>query len=100
MIVLWESVATLPSGPPTARQLRSARLAQEAEGCRFEWLLFVGEDLKAVLAMGFLLYQSKSGLTSAPRAPHAWEVNLGSRSDRRTSSGHRSPLIEVQCEQR
>ena len=39
------------------------------------------------------------GRTSAPRRPQAWQVNRGSRSDRRTSSGHRSPLIAVQCEQ-
>jgi hypothetical protein len=37
----------------------------------------------------------KCGLTSAPRRPQAWQVNRGSRSDRRTSSGHRSPVIAV-----
>jgi len=40
--------------------------------------------------------QSKLGLTSAPLWPQAWQVNRGSRSDSRTSSGHRSPLIVVE----
>ena len=42
------------------------------------------------------LSQSKSGLTSAPRAPHAEQMNLGSRSDSRTSSDHRSRLILIE----
>jgi hypothetical protein len=33
---------------------------------------------------------SNSGLTSAPRRPQALQVNLGSRSDSRTSSPHRA----------
>jgi hypothetical protein len=31
-----------------------------------------------------------------PRRPQAWQVNRGSRSDRRTLSGHRSPLISIE----
>jgi len=40
-----------------------------------------------------ILAGGKSGRTSAPRLPHAEQMNLGSRSDSRTSSAHRSPLI-------
>jgi hypothetical protein len=37
----------------------------------------------------------KSGRTSAPFRPQAWQVNSGLMSDSRTSSGHLSPLIAV-----
>jgi hypothetical protein len=40
--------------------------------------------------------QLKFGRTSAPFWPQTWQVNSGSRSDSRTSSGHLSPLIAVQ----
>jgi hypothetical protein len=40
---------------------------------------------------------SNIGLTSAPRCPQAGHVNFGSRSDSRTSSGHRSALIAIDC---
>jgi hypothetical protein len=40
--------------------------------------------------------QSKFGRTSAPFVPQTWQVNRGSISDNRTSSGHLSPLIAVQ----
>jgi hypothetical protein len=40
--------------------------------------------------------QLKFGRTSAPLWPQTWQVNSGSRSDSRTSSGHLSPLIAVQ----
>jgi len=43
------------------------------------------------LARATGLSQWKSGLMSAPRLPQAEQVNFGSRSDSRTSSGHRSP---------
>ena len=36
---------------------------------------------------------SKNGLTSAPRWPHAWQVNFGSRSDSRTWSGHGASIV-------
>src|ERR1700720_194392 len=42
---------------------------------------------------GGFLSQSKSGLISAPLAPHAWQTNDSSRSDTRIWSGHRSPVI-------
>jgi hypothetical protein len=44
---------------------------------------------------GLGLSQWKSGLMSALRLPQAEQVNFGSRSDSRTSSGHRSPLIAM-----
>jgi hypothetical protein len=40
--------------------------------------------------------QWKFGRTSAPFVPQAWQVNRGSISDSRMSSGHLSPLIAVQ----
>jgi len=36
--------------------------------------------------------------TSAPRLPHASQMNFGSMFDNRTSSDHRSSLIAEQCE--
>jgi hypothetical protein len=39
---------------------------------------------------------SNIGLTSAPRCPQAGHVNFGSKSDSRTSSGHRSALIAIE----
>jgi hypothetical protein len=43
------------------------------------------------------LSQLKSGRTSAPRRPHRWQTNGGSRSDSLTSSDHRSPLKEIEA---
>ena len=34
-----------------------------------------------------IIARSNSGLTSAPRWPHTWQVNFGSRSESRTRSG-------------
>jgi hypothetical protein len=42
------------------------------------------------------LSQRKSGLTSAPRLPHAEQTNRASISDSRTSSGHWSALIAIE----
>jgi hypothetical protein len=35
----------------------------------------------------------ESGLTSAPRLPHAEQMKRGSKSDNRVSPGHGSPLM-------
>src|SRR5437868_10082798 len=43
-----------------------------------------------------LLFQLKSGLRSAPRLPHALQMNLCSISDSRISSGQRSSLIAIE----
>jgi hypothetical protein len=40
------------------------------------------------------------GRTSAPRLPQAWRIKRGSRSDKRKSSGHVSPLIAIEWLQR
>jgi hypothetical protein len=56
-------------------------------------------NLKSMVAVVFL-FQSKSGRTSAPLAPHALQTNRASRSDSLASSGHRSPLIANEWLQR
>jgi hypothetical protein len=42
-----------------------------------------------------ILSQLKSGRTSAPRLPHAWQMNLGSRSDSLKPAGHRSAFTAL-----
>jgi hypothetical protein len=42
------------------------------------------------------LSTANRGRTSAPRCPQALQMNFGSRSDSRTSSGHRSALIAIE----
>ncbi len=44
---------------------------------------------------GPLAFQLKFGRTSAPLLPHALHAKGASRSDSRTSSGHRSALIAI-----
>jgi hypothetical protein len=42
------------------------------------------------------LDQLKSGLTSAPRLPQAWQISRASMSDSLTSSGQASLLIAIE----
>jgi hypothetical protein len=47
--------------------------------------------------MGFNRLPIRPHVSAAPAA--SLQVKRGSESDSRTSSGHRSPLIAVECEQ-
>jgi len=56
-------------------------------------LNFRDQDTRGNPSPRRLSFQLKSGRTSAPRLPQAWQTNRGPRSDRRKSSDQASPLI-------
>jgi hypothetical protein len=69
-------------------------LSSKEVGQRCHWGA-VSQRGAAIFARRVSSSQSKFGLTSAPRRPQALQMKRGSRSESRTSSGHRSPLIVV-----